>query len=202
MISPGEVAVLNLAAGTSSRMGTFKPLIPMGGLPLIERIVGNYRAAGIEGIMTVVGHRADRLIPVLEGLGVGWTMNPEYLEEMFTSIKTGLEKLHPHLKAFYLQPGDMPFVRSETIGELLASFDPERMDILRPRHAGRRGHPVLISASGIPSIQAYDGPGGLRGLVESGDWRAHDLDIRDPGILIDLDTPEDLEAASKLLGKT
>jgi CTP:molybdopterin cytidylyltransferase MocA len=200
MIPPGETAALILAAGRSSRMRVFKPLVLLKGRPLIEWIVETYRAAGVERIITVVGHEAERLIPVLAELKVGWIMNPRYREEMLTSIKAGLKKLPHPLRAFFLQPGDMPLVRPETIGRLSAGFDPESMDILRPRHRGNGGHPVLISAAGIPSIESYDGPGGLRGLIQRGVLRALDLEVDDPGILVDLDTPGDLKAALMIIG--
>jgi len=125
--------------------------------------------------------------------------NPHYRQEMLTSIKTGITRLDRCVRAFFLQPGDMPFVRAQTYGKLLSGFDPDRMDMLRPHHKGRAGHPVLISTLKTGSIGAYPGAGGLRALVKTEQWRITDLDCSDPGIRIDLDHPEDIENAAAIL---
>ena len=195
MLRPNDVAAMVLAAGRSSRMGKFKPLLPIKEHTLIEQVIKNIRAASIERILVVVGHQAETLIPILERNEVSWAANPDYIQEMFSSIKVGVDHLDGRLRAFFLVPGDMPFVRPQTFQTLLAAFDPEKMDMLRPRYGDKRGHPVLISASRIPSIAGYGGSGGLRAVVKKQNWRTVDLDCNDPGILVDLDNLVDYENA-------
>ena len=195
MVRPNDVAAMVLAAGRSSRMGKFKPLLPIKGNTLIEQVIKNIRAASIERILVVVGHQAETLIPILERNEVCWAANPDYIQEMFSSIKVGVDHLDGRLRAFFLVPGDMPFVRPQTFQKLLAAFDSEKMDMLRPRYGDKRGHPVLISASRIPSIAGYGGSGGLRAVVNKQNWRTVDLDCNDPGILVDLDNLVDYENA-------
>lgn len=196
MVRPDDVAALILAAGRSSRMGKFKPLLPIGEHTLIEQVIKNIRAASIERILVVVGYQAEILIPVLERNQVSWVENPDYTQEMFLSVKVGIKRLDKSIPAFFLMPCDMPFVLPQTYGKLLSVFDPEQMDIIRPRYLNRNGHPVLISASKIPSIAMYSSDGGLRSLVKQQDWRIADLECNDPGIAIDLNFPEDYEHAA------
>jgi len=196
MVRSDDVAALVLAAGRSSRMGKFKPLLPLGEHTLIEQVIKNIRAASIQQILVVVGHQAETLIPVLERNQVSWVENPDYTPEMFLSVKVGIKRLQKSTPAFFLQPCDMPFVSPQTYGKLLSAFNPEHMDIIRPRYLNNNGHPVLISASKIPSMAMYSGDGGLRFLVRQQGWRIADLECNDPGITIDLNFPEDYEHAS------
>ncbi len=192
MVLADDVAALVLAAGLSSRMGTFKPLIVINGRRVIEHVIAGIRDAGIRQILVVAGYQAGRLLRAIEGTGGVGVLNRNYRREMFSSVKIGIANINSACSAFFLIPGDMPFVRSDTYRDLLTAFEPERMDMLRPRYQQKIGHPVLISAAKIPSIKAYEDAGGLRRLARSQNWRMADLDCHDPGILVDLDKPEDL----------
>ena len=141
MITAAQTGAVILAAGVSSRMGRFKPLLPLGGATMIEQVVGTFRSAGIAHIQAVVGHRAAQLIEVLDRQAVRWALNPRYLEEMFTSIQSGVRCLDPGLGAFFILPVDIPLVRPATLRRLLCEFDPGRIHLLRPCYRGRRGHP-------------------------------------------------------------
>jgi len=199
MISPDDTAALVLAAGRSSRMGCFKPLLAINGRPIIQQTIQNIRDAGVEKILVVIGHQAETILPILDDMGVLWVKNQHFQQEMLSSIKIGVTHLDRRIQAFFLQPGDMPFVKAQTYGKLISVFDPNQMDMLRPRHENKGGHPVLISVSKIESILAFQGEGGLRALVKQQRWRTVDLDGNDPGILIDLNKPEDIKnAATKL----
>ncbi|MDF2874967.1 MAG: metal dependent phosphohydrolase, partial [Sporomusa sp.] len=65
-----NIAALILAAGFSSRMGAFKPLLPFGESSVIETVVNTFRQAGVADIRVVVGWQAERLRPVLDQLQV------------------------------------------------------------------------------------------------------------------------------------
>ncbi|MDD5167759.1 MAG: nucleotidyltransferase family protein [Syntrophales bacterium] len=190
--SPGFSALI-LAAGTSSRMGALKPLLPLGEKTIIEGVMGLFRTAAISDITVVLGNEADRFIPILDRERVKWVINHSFQDGMFSSIQTGVHALDRDCRAFFLLPADMPFVRPATIKMLAASFMEETL-FCRPTHQGRRGHPPLISTALIPAILAFEEPGGLRALLATYKDRGRDVDCGDPGILIDLDTPEDYAA--------
>lgn len=194
-----NIAAVILAAGRSSRMGQFKPLMPMGPERVIERVIGLFREAGVPDLLVVTGHEAHRLLPVLEMRGVRGVMNPDWERGMFSSVQAGVGRLDAACRAFFLMPADMPLVRPETIRLLLDAFERGGMDVCRPCYQGKRGHPPLISAALIPPILTFAEPGGLRALLARYRHRSADVACDDPGILIDLDTPEDLEKTAKII---
>lgn len=201
-----DITALILAAGESSRMGTIKPLLPAGEDTVIERIIALFRSAGIENILVVLGHQADRLTPVLDRRGVSRVINADYHHGMFSSIQTGIRALGKECRAVFIHPGDMPLVRPETIRTLVDALTdgpsvPDALEnaealipddsIYHPCYQGRRGHPPLIPKALIPAILAFQEPGGLRALLGRFSNQAIDVACDDPGILVDLNTPED-----------
>lgn len=198
MTDTDNIAALILAAGRSTRMGTFKPLLPLKESTVIERVIDNTRAAGIKELWVVVGYQAEILLPVLREKSVDWVANPAYHREMFSSIKIGVNQFKKTTHAFFLLPGDMPLIRPSTFLQLLAAFDPGEMDLLKPKFRDRNGHPVLISSNKISAITSFDGSGGLRALIKKQLWRTAELYVDDPGILADLDTPQDYKKLSAI----
>ncbi len=186
-----------LAAGYSSRLGFFKPLLPADSSLVIERSVYTFRQAGLEDIRVVVGHKADLLVPVLARLGVKAIMNPSYDRGMYTSVQAGAGSLEDEIEAFFLLPADYAFVSAETIRSLLRGGEggPSDADVVYPVHSGERGHPPLISARLRDPILAIEPDGGLKGLLEREARSRAEIEVDDEGILIDLDTEEDYQRA-------
>jgi len=186
-----RVVALVLAAGYSSRMGTFKPLAPLGTSSLIEEAVTRFLRAGIADVRVVVGHRADELTPVLDLLGIKWIFNAEYDRGMFSSVLAGLKSFEPNVDAFFLLPCDIPLVNPETILALLSVYNRNDPKIIHPRFDGQRGHPPLIPAAYLKENLSPDYPGGLRALLSCFEPNTIDVDVPDENILLDCDTPSD-----------
>jgi molybdenum cofactor cytidylyltransferase len=114
MLGASSACGLILAAGLSSRMGDFKPLMPFRGKTLIESTIDSMLAAGVKQIVIVLGYRRNEIESVLRlhyGKEIIYASNPHYeTTDMLTSIKYGLRSM-PHCKAFFLLPGDMPVVK-------------------------------------------------------------------------------------------
>lgn len=191
MKKPCRVTALVLAAGYSSRMGTFKPLASLGTCTLIEEAVTRFLRAGIEDVRVVAGHRADELKPVVEALGVRWILNPDYDRGMFSSVLAGVKSLEAGVDAFFLLPGDIALVNPETIRALFNAYDPDDPKIIYPRFDGRRGHPPLIPAVHLRQDLSSEYEGGLRALLGRYEHNAMDIDVMDENILLDCNTPKD-----------
>lgn len=178
------------AAGMSSRMKAFKPLLPYGKSTVIESTVATVLEA-VATAVVVLGNRADEVEAVLKqrfGDRVTIVRNPDYRStDMLRSVQIGLGALG-ECDAFYLLPGDMPSVNSDTFTALAEAFD-EHSRVIYPTRNGRKGHPPLIHASLISEICHYRGEGGLRGLLR--DVPQQSIELSDKGITADLDTPED-----------
>ena len=183
-----------LAAGFSSRMGDFKPLMELAGQSVLARCVRNFREAGVLDIVVVTGHRAAKVQAEVEKLGVSSMHNARHELGMFSSVcvaVAGFFELSQlsGLDAFFILPVDVPLVRPATIRALIDAYDGR---IAYPCFEGERGHPPLIPASLIPEILGHDGQGGLKSLLET--CPALDVHVWDRGILLDADTPDDFSA--------
>jgi CTP:molybdopterin cytidylyltransferase MocA len=191
------LAALILAAGESSRMGRPKPLLPLGDDSVLARLVQAYQRAGVRDILVVNGHWAAEVAEEADRLGVPAILNADYRRGMFSSIQAGAAALAEDIRGFFMHPVDVALVRPATIRLLADVFFSYNPWILYPRHKGRRGHPPLLSRMLAPEILAHDGDGGLRAVLNRRPDRARDLDVDDPAVLWDMDTPADYERILK-----
>lgn len=184
----GRFGAVILAAGFSSRMGGFKPLMDLGGMTVLSRCVHVFREAGIGSPLVVTGHRAPEVEAEAVRLGVSAAHNAAYADGMFSSVRAAATACAglSGLDAFFVLPADIPLVRPATVSLMLDAYDGR---VAYPAFAGERGHPPLIPAELIPRILAHDGRGGLQGLLEA--ESSLDVPVWDRGILLDADTPDD-----------
>ena len=176
------------AAGLSSRMGEYKPLLPFDGTTVIGRCVDNLHQAGAETVIVVTGHRAPELEAALADRGVRFVRNPDYAStQMFDSLRLGLAALPPECSRVLLTPGDVPWVSPElirTVAETPGAF-------VCPGFGGRRGHPIALDAACVPALLAAPDTDGLRGALAALGLQPVLVDTGEIGTTMDLDTPED-----------
>jgi len=185
------IAAVILAAGQSSRMERFKPLLPLGERCAIERVVRTFLDADIPEVIVVTGHRAPEIHRRLAPLAVRCVTNTGFRQGMFSSVKTGIGALPTACNAFFVHPADIPLVRSHTIRRMAAAFEESAPAILYPTFEGRRGHPTLVSSSLAAAILNWKGEGGLRAFLQEREADSRELPVADEAILLDMDTPED-----------
>ena len=190
MKQQSDIAALVLAAGYSSRMGEFKPLLPLGQTTALDRAVGLFRSAGIQDVRVVVGYRAQDLTPLLDSWAVSWILNNHFEDGMFSSVMTGVSDLEPSIRAFFLLPVDTPLVRRTTVLEILSARELRPADVWYPTFMGKRGHPPLLSTGISSSILEWGGEGGLRGLLQQHKSNAVDVEVADEYVLTDMDSPQ------------
>jgi len=186
-----EITAIILAAGYSERMGSFKPLLDLGGQPVIARVAASFVKAGIRDVRVVVGYCKDLLLPVLEELGVRTIINENYDAGMFSSVLAALKSPGMGGKAFFLLPADIPLVRPRTIRYLAENLGHNSGKILKPCFMDRQGHPPLIPAGFIKSIMNYKGDDGLKGALAQLAGETLSIAVPDENILFDLDSPAD-----------
>ncbi|WP_163335805.1 DVU_1551 family NTP transferase [Desulfopila sp. IMCC35008] len=181
-----RTGVIILAAGYSSRMVEFKPLLQIAGRTVVRRCVDLFKNSTPEQTIVVTGHLAHEVEAAL-GTSAVSVFNPNFDSGMYSSICRGVKNLHRDLDGFFLLPVDIPLIRPATIDILHTSFDGSA--VLYPRFNDRRGHPPLIPAHHIPAILAYNGDGGLKKLLRS--FPSRDIPVWDRTVLMDMDTEED-----------
>ena len=184
-----------LAAGLSSRMQGFKPLLPMGSGTTLEIVVSMLLDAAVDRVVVVAGHRAPEVAAAALKAGAGPVENAEYASGMYSSVATGVRALSPDVDGFFLLPVDIPLVRAATVRRLAREFLPEKDLILHPCFQGERGHPPLLAGVLVRDIFDHDGEGGLRGLLERIESetreKVREIAVPDEGILADMDTDAD-----------
>ena len=189
-----NIAAIIPAAGLSSRMKDFKPLLPMGSQSILETTVDLFKQNGVDDIFVVTGHRSDDLKGLITKKGAKPVHNPDFHQGMFSTILTGVKRLKNHYDAFFLLPADIPAIRPHTIREILRAYDNGKAKIIYPVFKGGRGHPPLISTQFLPAIINFNQGGGLRACLAHFEKESMDLEVCDRGIHMDADTPEDYHA--------
>jgi molybdenum cofactor cytidylyltransferase len=99
--------------------------------------------------------------------------------------------LSPDSDGLFVFLGDMPRVPLGLARDLVRALIPG-VDAVAPRFAGRRGHPVLFGRSCFPALRALGGDVGAREVLAALGDRLARFDSPDPGVLFDVDRPEDL----------
>lgn len=190
-----KTGALITAAGLSSRMGDFKPLLPYKNTTMIRFLVNLLHEAGADPIAVVIGYRAKELREHLKDRDVLLVENYQYeVTEMFDSVKLGLQRLSGLCDRAAFVPVDVPDLSSSLLRRV---FQTEG-SIVRPVYRGRPGHPVVMDAGLIPAVCAYTGDRGFRGALESLSCGITEVEAENDGIYNDIDTIEDYR---NLVGK-
>lgn len=188
------LSAIILAAGFSSRIQGFKPLLPLGDGTLVERVISLYKRSGIENVRVVTGYQRDELLPIIEKLDVRVLVNPRYSDGMFSSVLCGLRSLGVDCAACFIHPVDIPLVSRHTVSKLIDSLRATPDSIIRPCFQNRRGHPLLIPSRFFKHIIGFEQPGGLRAALRPLESSTVTIEVDDENILFDVDTPEDYDA--------
>jgi len=200
-VGGARLAAIVPAAGSGYRMGSLKPLLPLGRQTVIERVIRAFHTAGVTDVRVVVGHGAAELIPIIERARAGWIENPHFDRGMLSSIQIAVADLPPGVEGFFLLPADIPLIRPGTLAALVEEWPRCGCRILYPTFAGRRGHPPLVSSACKEEILAYSGTAGMQGFLTLRDADAAELPVADAGILFDMDTRQDYQEARRRLEK-
>ena len=183
-----QIGALIVAAGMSSRMGEFKPMLNIGSISVAQRIVATLTQSGVSKIVMVTGYNATMLERHLSGNGIIFLRNEDYeTTQMFDSVKIGLDYLQDKCDKVLFTPVDVPLFTSRTVKTILDSGAP----LVCPMCEGRQGHPILIDNALIPEILNDCGEMGLKGAMDRCSVPLRRIDVDDPGTIHDADTPED-----------
>jgi molybdenum cofactor cytidylyltransferase len=183
-----------LAAGTSSRMGgRNKLLLEVGGEPLARRVVWAALAAGLDPVVVVLGHEAERVRDALAGLACRTVHNAGYEAGMTTSLRAGVAALPEGTPAAVMILADMPQVTAGMLAELAAAESARRPPLVLSDYEGVLAPPTLFDRALFPELLALPDDRCPRSVVKR--HRNAAAVLRWPAsALADLDRPEDLSA--------
>jgi molybdenum cofactor cytidylyltransferase len=176
-------------------MGFPKPLLRLNGETFLTHIALSMLPA-VERLIIVLGaHRdavsaavpADNRISIIE--------NPDYALGQLSSTKAGLRAVSAQADAALVHLVDHPTVLPETFNRLACEYQLSGKPIVVARYRSHGGHPVLFDRSIFDELQKTPVLVGARAVVKANEERVAYVDVDDPGILLDLDTPADLAQA-------
>jgi molybdenum cofactor cytidylyltransferase len=192
------VAGIVLAAGSSTRMGGHKLLLELGGETLVRRAVRAAGQAGLDPVLVVLGHEAERVREELAGLPWRAVLNPEHASGAGTSIRAGVAATPSEAAALVVTLADMPFVTASMIGTLVERYRAGGARVVVSRYGGTDAPPTLFDRSLFGELAALAGDRGARQVARRHEseaavvsWPAEDV--------CDLDLPDDYARARRRL---
>lgn len=177
-----------LAAGRSQRMGQPKLLLPWHGVQLVRHVAQTALQSPLDRLVVVVGHRAAHVEAALAGLPLEIVQNDQFMAGQSTSLRVGVEAARSS-DAIVVLLADQPLLQPATIAALRARYKRDRPAIVVPRYHGERGNPVLWDRSMYERLRALSGDQGGRGVLHEFADAVAWVDVDDPGIVLDVDTP-------------
>jgi molybdenum cofactor cytidylyltransferase len=179
-----------LAAGAARRFGSNKLLHPLdGGLPLALAALANLRSA-VPRVIAVVRPRQTQLVQRLSEAGATVIECANAEDGMGASLACGV-KSAGEAAGWIVALADMPYIRPDSIAKVAAALAAGAA-IAAPAYQGRRGHPVGLDYAYRRQLEALRGDVGARALIEQNPDSVTLIDVDDPGVCRDIDTPDDL----------
>ena len=194
----GAVAGVVLAAGSSTRMGRNKLFFELDGQTLLRRVVHRAITAGLDPIIVVVGHEAERARAELSGLACTPVDNPDHALGINRSLRTGISHVPERARAAVVMLADMPFVTSDMVAGLVARYRESTAPLVISAYGDVNAPPMLYDRALFSELRQMSGEGCGRQVV-----RRH----RDEAIVVswpeaalqDIDVPEDYERINAAL---
>jgi len=191
----GRVAGVVLAAGGSSRLGEPKQLIRWRGHPLAWHAVRAAVEGGLEPIVVVAGGAADGLRQALANEEIVFVENSDWETGQSSSVRLGLEAVEQGTEGVIFLLADLPFVGPDLVSALIERHRQTLAPLVAAWAGGRRANPVLFDRKTYAELQVLEGDQGGRAI-----FRRYEREFVewDDSILLDIDTPEDLERLREL----
>lgn len=183
-----KTGAILVAAGMSSRMHDFKPLLPFSNSTIALHTVSMLKKMHLDPIIVITGFRGDELMAHLSSTGVRFKKNERFqTTQMFDSVKLGIEEIVDECERVLIMPMDIPAIQAQTYQMILSVDAP----IVRTRYKDKAGHPIILDKKTAKSFLVYEGENGLQGAVRACITPPVDVEVSDEGVNKDVDTPED-----------
>lgn len=188
------ISAIILAAGESKRMGQPKMLLPWGEGTVISHVVTIFRKAGVDDILVVTGGSREKIEDAISHLDVRTIYNKDFANgEMLSSIQCGVGALTHQTQATLIGLGDQPQVQEGSVRMVCDAFIEAKSNIIVPSFQMRRGHPWLVARPFWDELLNLKTPQSPRDFLNTHSENIQFVNVDDPGILADLDTPEDYQ---------
>lgn len=203
-----SVGAVLLAAGAGSRLGGRpKPLLELGGVPLVMRQLVALSGAGVDEVALVLGHHADAVEAAVQAFPITLVRNPEPDAGQASSVRLGLQALSPRLDAVIVALADQPLIDADDIVALIGAFKKRGPGtaMVVPRSTGedgvaQPGNPVILEAALRDEWLAGAAAASCRRWRETHPGRVQWFDASHRRYHVDIDTPQDLQRFAAATG--
>jgi len=198
------VGAVLLAAGSGSRMGHRpKSLLELDGVPLIRRQLIALSGAGVDEVVVVLGHYAERIEAAVKEFPVSLVRNPDPDAGQISSLRRGLQALSPKLDAVLVALADQPLINSQDINDLIGAYKkrPTETQVVQPTVDGLPGNPVMFSNEVREQILASAANVGCRQWQSAHPAQVHAWVSANKRYRTDVDTLQDIEALAAHTGQ-
>lgn len=194
------VSALVLAAGKSDRMGRPKVLLPFGSQTCLSLVLNACKGARVDEIIVILGQDEKDVRKRVDLQGVDWYRNLHPERGQTSSLKIALSHMDKEADAFFIFPADFPLVRSSALRALMAAFrNREKWKrIFIPTFGSQRGHPILVDNFLRPTFRALGDDEPAHNIIRAQEASIELVKVRDPSIVLDLDTPLDYDRCLKV----
>ncbi|WP_422103954.1 nucleotidyltransferase family protein [Winogradskyella sp.] len=184
-----RIAALILAAGSSSRMGVLKQLLPLQKTTLLEYVIKNVKLTDVDKVYCVIGAKAESIAPYLKKHQIEVIVNPNYQNGLSSSIKCGIERINrEHIDAILITLGDQPLIPPAYFNELIATYKAQQRKIVATDYIGNFGVPIVIPKRYFSDLTELKGDQGAKEFLNSQGDNIIGLKTE---TLFDVDTQED-----------
>ncbi len=187
------LSAIILAAGESTRMDQPKPLANFGKNTFLHIILQNFKNAGIEDVVIVLGHESERIIEELNLCADSYTINKNYKLGQFSSVQKGVKNLNRTCSGAFLALADQPQIGSNVFTKISKVFGENPNKIVIPTFNGKRGHPPVLPKWFFREILSATPNQKTSEIIRSHPDKVYELEIDDESILWNINTKADLE---------
>ena len=190
-----QIAAIVLAAGSSTRFGVANKLLAeIDGKPLVVRVIDAIAAGGVDRIVVVTGHEADRVAAAVAECDCRTVFNEQYAQGMGTSVACGVLALDDSIDGALIAQGDMPEVDAALIARLCQRFVEVGGNCLvyPVLDDGRQGNPVIWPRRLFTVLGELQGDKGAKRLIAAEGNAAVRVAVAGMAAATDIDTPEEL----------
>ncbi|MHC5677038.1 nucleotidyltransferase family protein [Nostoc sp.] len=164
------IAIMILAAGASTRMGTPKQLLLYQGRSFLQSITEMAIASVCQPVVVVLGANAEQIHPQIKQLPVKVVNNLDWAWGMSSSIKSGIELLNnlpEKIEAVVITLCDQPFVSHQIINQLVDTYYSTKKPIIACEYAGTLGVPALFSQRFFSELAALKETSGAKRVINN-----------------------------------
>jgi len=190
-----EVAAIILAAGSATRMGRLKQLLPFKGRPLVTHAIDQARKAQLGPIIVVVGAEASSVQTVIASQPVDVVHNPYWATGMGSSLAAGVKRLQEmdgNWAGVAVLLADQPLVDAEHLSTMRALLTSQSAPIIAAEYNGTVGVPAFFRREMLPQLAVVAPEVGARAILRESGKAVYAFPL--PEGAIDVDTPEDFAA--------